>query len=92
MAAGDRHGGAAGVSCLTADGLEQQWPAGDGLAMMIGVGETDKQVPSIEHQRNAADHQAAALEVAGGEATLAPLVLQLVKAVFDMPLTMPLIS
>jgi hypothetical protein len=44
------------VSYLTADGVEQQWPPGDGL-MMIGVGETDKQVPPIEHPLNAAGHR-----------------------------------
>ena len=79
VAAGDGHGGAAGVAGLPADGLEQQRPAGDGFAMMIGIGQTDEQVPPIEHQRNAARHQAAALKVAGGEAAPAPLVLQLVE-------------
>src|SRR6516165_5766477 len=75
------HGGATGMACLPADGLEQQWPTRDGFAMMIGVGETHEQVPPVEHQRDAASHQAAALEVAGGEATPAPLVLQLVEVV-----------
>jgi hypothetical protein len=81
MARGDRHSSAAGVSCLAADGLEQQGPAGDGFAMMIGIGQTYEQVPPIERQRDAARHQAAALEIAGGEATPAPLVLQLIEAV-----------
>src|SRR5262252_8860497 len=49
--------------------------------MMIGIGETHEQVPPVEHKRDAARHQAAALEVAGGEAAPAPLVLQLVEAV-----------
>jgi hypothetical protein len=39
--------GAAGVVGLSADGLEQQWPAGDGLAMVIGVGEAYEQIPPI---------------------------------------------
>jgi hypothetical protein len=39
MTAGDVHGGAAGMAGLSADGLEQQRPAGDGLAMMIGIGQ-----------------------------------------------------
>jgi hypothetical protein len=36
MAAGDGHGGATSTAgCV--DGLQQQRPAGDGLAMLIGV-------------------------------------------------------
>src|SRR5258708_18737990 len=81
MAAGDRQGGAAGVTGLSADGLKQQWPAGDRFAMMIGVGQTHEQVPPVEDQRDVARHQTAALEVAGREATPAPLVLQLVEGV-----------
>src|SRR6516165_791769 len=53
VAAGDGHGGATGMACLPADGLEQQWPTRDGFAMMIGVGETHEQVPPVEHQRDA---------------------------------------
>jgi hypothetical protein len=38
-------GGEAPVpSLLPADGLEQERPAGDGLAMMIGVGQAHEQV------------------------------------------------
>ena len=92
MAAGDGHGGAAGMAGLSADGLQQQRPAGDCLAMMIRVGEAHEQIPPIEHQRDAACHQAAALEITRREAAPAPLVFQFVEGVFDMPLTMPLIS
>ena len=49
---------------LSADRLEQQGPAGDGFTMMIGIGQTDEQIPPVEHQRDAAGHEAAALEVA----------------------------
>jgi hypothetical protein len=80
VTAGDGHGGAAGMDRLWANGLEQQWPTGDGLTMMIGVGQTDEQVPPVVHQRDAACHQPAAFEVARLEATPAPLVLQLVEA------------
>src|ERR1700756_3850860 len=66
---------------LPADRLEKQRPAGDRFAMMIGVSQTDEQIPPVEHQRDAAGHQAAALEVAGREATPAPLVLQFVETV-----------
>src|SRR5579864_185340 len=69
---------------LSADGLEQQRPAGDGLAMMLGVGQAHEQIPPIEYQRNAAGHQAATLEIAGREAAPAPLVLQLVEAVLTI--------
>src|ERR1700687_4426495 len=74
MRAGDRHGGAAGMAGLAADGLEQQGPAGDGLAMMVGIGQADEQVPPVEH--DAARHQPAALEVMGREDGPAPLVFQ----------------
>src|SRR6516165_2073427 len=64
---------------LSADRLEQQGATGDGFAMMSG--QTDEQIPPVEHQRDTAGHQAAALEVARREATPAPLVLQFVKTV-----------
>jgi hypothetical protein len=38
MRAGDRHGGAACMTGLPADGLEQQGSAGGGVAMMVGIG------------------------------------------------------
>ena len=49
--------------------------------MMIGVGEAHEQIPPIEHQRDAACHQAAALEIARCEATPVPLVFQFIEAV-----------
>src|SRR5258708_19080976 len=84
MAAGDRQGGAAGVTGLSADGLKQQWPAGDRFAMMIGVGQAHEQVPPVEDQRDVARHQTAALEVAGREAAPAPLILQLIEGVLTI--------
>ena len=48
---------------------------------VIGFCQTDEQVPPVEDQRDVARHQTAALEVAGREATPAPLVLQLVEGV-----------
>jgi hypothetical protein len=56
--------GTAGMAGLPADRMQQQGPAGDGLAMMIGISQPDEQIPPVEHQRDAAGHQAAALEVA----------------------------
>src|SRR3974377_175621 len=66
---------------LAADRLEQQGATGDGFAMMSRISQTDEQIPPVEHQRDAAGHQAAALEVARREATPTPLVLQFVKTV-----------
>jgi hypothetical protein len=40
---GDR--GSAGMLGLPSDGLEQQRPAGDRLAMLVGVGQADEQFP-----------------------------------------------
>src|SRR6516165_10343591 len=49
--------------------------------MMSRISQTDEQIPPVEHQRDTAGYQAAALEVARREATPAPLVLQFVKTV-----------
>jgi hypothetical protein len=92
MRAGDRNRRAAGVVGLSADGLKQQRPAGNCLAMMVGLSQTHEQIPPVEHQGDAARHQAASFEIVRCEAAPAPLVLELVEAVFDMPLTTPLIS
>jgi len=54
MAAGDRHGGAAGVTGLSADGLKQQWPAGDRFAMMIGSARRTNRFHQFEDQRDVA--------------------------------------
>src|SRR6516225_436279 len=45
---------------LSADRLEQQGATGDGFAMMSRISQTDEQIPPVEHQRDAAGHQAAA--------------------------------
>jgi hypothetical protein len=74
VAAGDRHGGAAGVAGLPADGLKQQWPASDRFAMMIGIGQAHEQIPPVEEQGDHTRRQTAALEVAGREAAQPPLV------------------
>ena len=66
---------------LSSDRLEQQGATGDGFTMMNRISQTDEQIPPVEHQRDTAGHQAAALEVARREATPAPLVLQFVKTV-----------
>ena len=92
VARGDGDGSAASMAGLSADRLEQQGPASDGFAMTIGVGQADEQIPPVEHQRDGTGHQTAALEVARGETAPAPLVLQFVETVLDMPLAMPLID
>ena len=45
--AGDGDRGLSGMLRFPADRLEQQRPAGDRLAMLVGVGQADKQVPPI---------------------------------------------
>jgi hypothetical protein len=47
---GDR--GLSGILNQTADRLEQQRPAGDGLAVPVGIGQADEQVPPVAHQRD----------------------------------------
>jgi hypothetical protein len=60
--------------------------------MISRISQTDEQIPPVEHQRDAAGHQAAALEVARREATPTPLVLQFVETALDIPLIIPLID
>src|SRR5215472_251036 len=84
MRAGDDDRGSAGMLGLPADGLEQQRPAGDRLAMLIGVGQADEQVPPIGSEGDDAGHELAAFDVVGGEAAPAPLVLQFVEIVLGI--------
>jgi hypothetical protein len=42
---------------LRADRLKQQRPAGDRLAMLVGVGQADEQVSPVAHQRDDARDQ-----------------------------------
>jgi hypothetical protein len=74
----------AGGGGAAADGTQQQRTAGDGLAMVVGVGEAHEQRSLIEHQRHEARHQPAPLQVLRRETAPAPLVLQLVEVVLGV--------
>jgi hypothetical protein len=54
------------------------------LSVLVGVGQADKQVPPVAHQRDDAGHQPAAGEVLSGEAAPAPLVFQFVEIVLGI--------
>jgi hypothetical protein len=49
-------GGLSGMLGLPADRVEQQRPAGDRFAMLVGVGEADEQVPPSSARKRADDH------------------------------------
>src|SRR5690349_25077376 len=61
MRAADRQRDLAGVARLSRNGLQQQRPAGDRLAPMIRISQTNKQAPPVVDESNAAGEQAAAL-------------------------------
>ena len=62
-------------------GLQEQRPAGDGLGVLAGMGQPDEQAPPVIRQGGDPGHQVAALEVTGGEATPAPVVLEFIKRI-----------
>ena len=82
--AGDGDRGLAGMLGLPADCLKQQRPAGDRLAMLVGIGQTDEQIPPIGGEGDGAGHKLAAFDIMRGEAAPAPLVLHLVEQVFSV--------
>src|SRR5262245_40577454 len=81
MRAAHRQRGAAGVLGFAGNRLQQQRPAGDDFAMLIGIGQPDKQAPPVVDQRHAGGQQAATFQILGREAAPAPMVLQLIKRV-----------
>ena len=50
MAAGDCKGGLASVLGLPGHAMQEQRATGDGLAMFLGLGQTDKQIPPVVDQ------------------------------------------
>ncbi len=64
------------------NGGQRQAPAGDRFQMFIRFGEAHKQVPPVVDERDEASHELAAGETAGGKASPAPLVLQLIEGIF----------
>ena len=57
------------------DAAQQRWPAGDGLAVVGAIVQPRIEVPPVVNQRHQVGHEAARLELLGGEAVPAPLVL-----------------
>ena len=70
-----------GVMGLTCNPVQQERPAGDRLAVVIGIRQPHEQAPPVVDERDQPRHVLAAFQVPRGEAAPAPLVLQLVEAV-----------
>ena len=80
-ARGHRQAGLAGEAGSSRQPVRQQRPAGDRLAVMVGVAEESEQAPPVANQGDKAGHDLAVLQVAGGEAGPTPLVIQFVEGV-----------
>src|SRR5271166_2844539 len=61
------------------DGMQEQWPAGDGLHMPVRLDQTNEDAPPVVKQRDHARGQSATSKVLRDEAAPAPLVFQFVK-------------
>ena len=66
------------------DRREEQRPAGDGLAMQVGIGEANEDVPPVVEQRDEPRREPATGEIVRRRAAPAPLVLHLVEDVFPV--------
>ena len=64
------------------DAGEQQRAAGDGFPARLGMGQSHVPAPPVVDQGHGPCREIAAFQVVGGVATPAPLVDQLIKAVF----------
>ena len=69
-----RQPGLTAVAGLTGNVVQQQRPAGDGLAVVIGLGQTDEQAPPVIDRGDQPGHVPETLQVTRGEAAPAPLV------------------
>ena len=67
------------MASLFADGVEHQRTRGDGLGMLMGIGQADEQTPPVVDQGGDPSHEAAAFEILGGEAAPSPVVLQFIE-------------
>ena len=76
-----RQPGLTSVVGLAGNPVKQKRPAGDRLAVVIGVRQAHEQAPPVVDERDQPRHVLAAFQVARGEAAPAPLVLQLVEGV-----------
>jgi hypothetical protein len=59
--------------------------------MPVRFGQANEDVPPIIKQRDQVRGQTTARQIMRGEAAPAPLVLQFVENILDIPLTLPLI-
>src|SRR5512144_1161001 len=80
--AGDGDRGLIGMPGLPAYAVQQQRPAGDRLGVLVRVGQPHEQAPPVVDQRDDPSHQPATLQILGGEAAPAPVILQLIEIVF----------
>jgi len=69
------------LACRTrvGDGMQEQWPAGDGLHMPVRLDQTNEDAPPVVKQRDHARGQSATSKVLRDEAAPAPLVFQFIK-------------
>ena len=74
MYAGDGYRGLACMSGLSTDSMQEQRSAGDGLAMMVRIGQAYEQIPPIEYQGHRARHQPTAFDVSCRKAGPTPVV------------------
>ena len=77
----DGERGLATMLSLGGDPMQQERSTGDRLVMLVGIGESHKEIPPVGDKRHHASHVAAAFEVVGREATPTPLVLQFIEIV-----------
>src|ERR1019366_3407878 len=66
------------------DTREQERAAGDRLQACLGMGQAHKQAPPVVGQRHRHGSELATLQIMGGKAAPAPLVLQLIKGVLGI--------
>ena len=90
MQAGQRDRRLARMLGPAPDRGHQPWPAGDGLAPRIGMGQAHEQAPPVVDQRHAPGGQLTAMQVVRGKAAPAPLVLEFVEGILAIPSLMPL--
>ena len=77
--------GEARLAGMTGDprrGLEQEGPAGNGFGVLMRGDQAHEEAPPVVGQGGEPRHEAAALEVAGGEATPAPVIFQFITGIF----------
>src|SRR5215472_17324533 len=64
--------------------MQEQRSAGDGLAMMVRIGQAYEQIPPIEYQGHRARHQPTAFDVSCRKAGPTPVVFKFIKCVLTI--------